>query len=118
MPFRLTLLTRISATTVISLLLSACAGSGRLPPPSEQRSCPTDEVVVCWGGTTNKTGRIRDREPRMCECRPRDRITFLAAEQTAGSASHDQINANAERGPTFSPHKKKAPINEAFFVFA
>jgi len=57
-------------------LLSACATSGESPGPREQRSCPHDEVIVCWGGTASKAGRIGDREPRICDCRPRDLTSF------------------------------------------
>jgi hypothetical protein len=67
---------RLAMMASVALLLAACAGSGANTPASEQQSCPGSQVLVCRGGTVSKTGRIRDREPRICECRPPERISY------------------------------------------
>lgn len=64
----------IASGVIIPALLTACAGSGELAQPDEQQSCPAPQVLVCRGGTVSKTGRVRDREPRICQCQPPDQL--------------------------------------------
>lgn len=66
----------VAGSAVIALLLGACAGSAPVRETAEDMSCPPNEVVVCRGGTVSKIGNTNRREPRFCQCRPRNDVDF------------------------------------------
>lgn len=72
-----------STTTAIALaalpvLLCACAPSDELPDPYEveRRGCPNVDVLVCKVDKISKTEGVRERDVRICQCRPPDQIDF------------------------------------------
>ena len=76
MPYRAYALSRIIIAATITVLFSACAAGNDPSTPDQSDSCPIGELWVCEGGTISKTGRVRDREPRVCQCRPQDQLAF------------------------------------------
>lgn len=71
-----TTLARVALAAVLALLMAGCAGRAPASDTAQDMLCLPNEVVVCRGGTVSKIGNSKDREPRFCQCRPRNDIDF------------------------------------------